>query len=262
MANTLMIGPLPPCMVLAAGLGTRLRPLTDTCPKPLIPLAPSGLHPETPLGRILRALAAGGCPKVVVNVHYLAPMVEAAVETARRELGLVIAISHETDLLETGGGLKQAAALLSEAPDETVMVINSDAIWSEPTMPLLQPLWQAWQARGATLDTLLTVVPQARVAGLFNHADFRLREDGTLVRVPRTPTAEGGTREGVVYAGVHITRVGPVRAVPERRFSLNVVWDKQLLAGRVGGWTYGGLWAEVGSPTGLAAAQALVAAHG
>jgi N-acetyl-alpha-D-muramate 1-phosphate uridylyltransferase len=262
MANTLMFGPLPPCMVLAAGLGTRLRPLTDACPKPLIPLTPGREHPETPLGRILRTLAAGGCPKVVVNVHYLAPMVEAAVDAARRELGLVIEISHETELLETGGGLKQAAKLLGEANDGTVMVVNSDAIWSEQTVPLLQPLWEAWQARGATLDTLLTVVPQARVAGLFNHADFSLREDGTLVRVPRTPTAQGGTPAGVVYAGVHITRVGPVRALPERKFSLNVVWDGQLQAGRVGGWTYGGPWAEVGSPTGLAAAQALVAAHG
>lgn len=257
-----MVRPLPPCMVLAAGLGTRLRPLTDTCPKPLIPLAPDGAQNGTPLGRILAALAAGGCPKVVVNVHYLAPMVEAAVAEARQAMGLVVEISHEPELLETGGGLKQAAGLLDEARDGAVMVINSDAVWSEQTVPLVQPLWAAWQARADTLDTLLTVVPQARVAGLFNHADFTLREDGTLVRVPRTPTAEGGTQEGVVYAGVHMTRLRPVLAVPEQRFSLNVVWDAQLQDGRVGGWTYGGPWAEVGTPTGLAAAQALVAAHG
>jgi MurNAc alpha-1-phosphate uridylyltransferase len=233
-------------MILAAGLGTRLRPLTDTCPKPLLPV---GGVPV--IFRTLDMVAAAGIPRAVINVHYLAEMLEQAVLAhiaAKRWQGLEVQFSREDTLLETGGGLKKAAPLLQR---DEVLVINSDAMWHDMRDPLLHPLMAAWQARPE--GALLSLVPVARTQDFQPLGDFDLRTDGTLSR--------DGDRAHwpYVFASVHVTEVAPVCAEDQLRFSLNVVWDKLRMQGRLRGWVYDAPWVVMDTPAGMERAAALVA---
>ncbi len=225
-----MTHPSPQALMLfAAGLGTRMRPLTDDRPKPLIPVAGRAL--------IDHALdqAPPGLP-VVVNLHYRGAQIRdhLAGRTGTR-------FSDESDrLLETGGGLKRALPLLGADP---VFVMNSDAVWTGPS-PLTQ-LAAHWDSR--QMDALLLLVPRAQATGHTGAGDFVADAQGRLTRGP-----------GAVYTGAHITRTGPVADWPEDIFSLNRVWDQMAGRGRLFGLIHQGGWCDVGRPDSIPLAEALL----
>lgn len=214
-----------PVMIFGAGLGTRMAPLTETMPKPLIPVA------GRPLLDHALELATGR--PVVVNTHYLAE------HMARHLRGKPsVQISHESELLETGGGLAKARALLD---DRTCFTLNSDAVWSG-TNPL-DLLERAWQPE--IMDALLLLVPRARAVGHVGHGDFTMTPSGALRR----------GRGGLVYTGAQLLNLTTLDTIETPVFSLNKVWDRLTLKDRLFGITYPGSWADVGTPQGIRAAE-------
>ncbi|WP_284165163.1 nucleotidyltransferase family protein [Frigidibacter sp. SD6-1] len=213
-------------MLFAAGLGTRMRPLTDDRPKPLIEVA----------GRTLLHHALDqtrGDERIVVNLHYRGEQIRQHLQGREN-----IAFSAETEtLLETGGGLKAALPLLGADP---VFVMNSDAVWNGAN-PLDQ-LAAAWD--GERMEALLLLVPKDRATGHTGRGDFLLGGDARLTRWP-----------GHVYTGAHITRTGRIAAWPEDRFSLNPVWDAMAAEGRLYGAIHQGGWCDVGRPESIALAE-------
>lgn len=224
-----------PLILFAAGLGTRMRPLTDHCPKPLIPVVGRPL-----IDRALDLAQMAKAAPIVVNTHYLSAMLETHLA------GTSVRISPEPDLiLETGGGLKQALPLLGPGP---VMTLNPDAVWRGPNpLMLLQAAWDPDR-----MDALLLVQDRARVMGRKGKADFVQDSDGRLTRA--------ATDQGVLYLGAQILRTETVAAFPDRVFSLNRIWDGMIASGRLYGLSYDGAWCDVGSPAGLAEAEAMLGA--
>jgi len=218
------------CMIFAAGFGTRMRPLTDTMPKPLIEVAGRRLidHALTP------AQEAGLSP-IVVNAHYRANQIEQALAGT----GITV-INEQPDVLETGGGLKNAAPLF---PGDSVATMNSDAVWSGPNP--FAPLLDHWDP--ARMDALLLCVPIERALGRDGRSDFELLSDDQLIR-----------GEGWVYTGAHITRIAPVTDNPKTVFSLNEVWNQSAEQNRLFGVEYSGSWCDVGQPSSIALAEAMV----
>lgn len=231
-------------MVLAAGVGSRLRPLTDETPKPLI-----NVGGQPVILRTLGMLAAVGIERVVINTHYMAPMLERAVMAGLGKAapaGLAVHFSREETLMETGGGIKKALPLLGDKP---FLVVNSDAVWRED-VPLLRPLMEAFNM--AKHDALLAVIPKATAKEFQPLGDFKFeKRGGKLVR--------NGKRElyNVIYAGVHVTHPGLFAAAGNGPFSLNVVWKDARERGRLQGFLYEGAWADMGTHTGLAVARKL-----
>jgi len=214
-------------MLFAAGRGTRMGALTADRPKPLIEVAGRPL--------IEHALAlTRGIPRVVVNTHAHAAQLEAHLA------GRGVAISHEPELLETGGGLRAALPLLGPGP---VFTLNSDAVWTGPNP--LATLREGW-GRGA--EALLLLVPAARARGRAGPGDFSLGPDGRLCR--------GGD---LVYTGAQILHTGGLAEIPGRVFSLNLLWDRMAARGGLCGVLHPGGWADVGHPAGIAAAEAMLA---
>ena len=212
-------------MLFAAGLGTRMGALTAAQPKPLIPVAGRPL--------IDHALAQARGLRVVVNTHYLADQVAAHV--AGRAV-----VSHEPDLLETGGGLKAALPLLGPQP---VFTLNSDAVWTGAN-PLAE-LRAAWDAD--RMDVLVLLIPRAAARGHAGAGDFLTDAQGRIARGP-----------GAVYSGAQIIRPALVADWPERVFSLNRVWDAAIARGRAFGVLHEGGWCDVGRPEGIAVAEAML----
>lgn len=229
-------------MVLAAGLGTRLRPLTDTTPKPLVNVG--GLPV---IIRSLIALKNAGIQRAVINTHHLAPMLEEAVKAANP--GLTLHFSREETLLETGGGIKKALPLLGEDP---FVVVNSDAVWLEDACPLLRPLMNRFDVRAH--DVLMAVVPTRRTTGFRNDGgDFVLdAATGRLSRPADRALAD------VVYAGIHVMHPAFLALEGDGAFSLTRPWAEAARAGRLHGWLYDAPWVDMGSPTGLACARELI----
>lgn len=227
-------------MVLAAGLGSRMRPITDTCPKPLVPVGGRRL-----IDRVLDRLVEAGVARAVVNVHHLADQVEAHV---RRERRLAITISDERDaLLETGGGVKRALALLSP----TFLVLNSDSLWTERGAGAIGLLLEQW--RPDLMDALLLLAPRDSL-GYDGDGDFSRATDGRLARRER-----GGTAP-LVYAGVAILKAASFEGTPEGAFSLNLIFDRAIAADRLYGWPLEGEWLHVGTPEAIRAAEERLAA--
>jgi N-acetyl-alpha-D-muramate 1-phosphate uridylyltransferase len=230
--------PVTRAMVLAAGLGKRMRPITATVPKPLVEVAGRAL-----LDHALDRAAESGITHAVVNVHYLPDLVEA--HLVRREAAPAITISDERDrLLETGGGVRRALAHLGDAP---FMVFNSDSFWLEGPRPNLGRLVGAWDPDA--MDILLLVAPAATSLGYEGLGDFRMEADGRLLR-----RAE---REVVpfIYAGVAILKPGLFADTPEGAFSLNLLFDRAIARGRLHGVRLDGQWLHVGTPQGLKDAE-------
>jgi len=229
-------------MVMAAGLGKRMRPLTATKPKPLIEVAGKAL-----LDHVLDRLRAAGVRTVVVNVHYLADSLEA--HLARTANGLEVMISDERDqLLETGGGLVRAQSLIDSDP---FLAINSDNLWVDGPADTLKLLASHWD--GGKMDALLLLVPQARAMNHKGLGDFHMNRVGQLRRRGRSRVAP------FVYTGVQIVSKALLKDAPEGAFSTNLLWDKAIAAGRCFGAVHQGLWFDVGNPQAIRATEQVLA---
>lgn len=229
-------------MVLAAGLGKRMRPLTATRPKPLVEVAGKAL-----LDHVLDRLRAAGIARAIVNVHYLADALEAHLK--RRAGDMDIVISDERDqLLETGGGLVRAAPLIG---DDRFLVVNSDNLWIDGPVDAIRLLDQRWDE--ATMDALLLVVPQARANGHNGMGDFHMDAAGRLSR--RRPARVAP----FVYTGIQIVSRRLLADAPEGPFSTNLLWNRAIAAGRLYGVVHQGLWFDVGTPGAIARTEAMLA---
>ncbi|MCC6303674.1 MAG: NTP transferase domain-containing protein [Rhodobacteraceae bacterium] len=229
--------PHPALMVFAAGFGTRMGALVAHRPKPMLPVAGRPL-----LDHALALASAAGIGRVVVNTHYRAAAI--AAHLANRP---EVRIAHEPEILETGGGLKAALPALGGA---AVLTLNADAVFTgRNPLAALAAAWPGAAAGGA--EALLLLVPAARARGHGGAGDFALAADGRL------------TRAGpFVYTGAQAIAAAPVAAHPGRAFSLNAVWDGLIARGTAFGLLHPGGWCDVGTPAGLAAAEALIAGGG
>jgi MurNAc alpha-1-phosphate uridylyltransferase len=227
-------------MVLAAGLGKRMRPLTASQPKPLVRVGGKALIDYT-----LDALAHAGVAKAVVNVHYLADALEA--HLARRKTGPAITISDERELLrETGGGMVKAAPLLSDP----FFCLNSDNIWLDGPRNVFDELSARWEPD--QMDALLLVVPHARALNYQGKGDFHLDPIGRITR-RRT-----GRIAPFIYMGIQIVSHRLLREAPAGPFGTMRLWERAIEEGRLYGLSHSGLWCEVGDPMAIAPTEALL----
>jgi N-acetyl-alpha-D-muramate 1-phosphate uridylyltransferase len=228
-------------MVLAAGLGKRMRPLTATRPKPLIEVAGQSL-----LDHLLERLRAAGVEKAVVNVHYLADAVEAHLR--KNGHGLDIKISDERSLLlETGGGMVKAAPLIDADP---FLVVNSDNLWVDGPADTLKLLASHWD--GERMDALLLLVPHARAANHGGRGDFHMDRQGRLRRRRLSHVAP------FVYTGIQMVSKRLLEGAPDGPFSTNILWDRAMEQGRCFGAVHQGLWFDVGTPQSIKATELIL----
>lgn len=228
-------------MVLAAGLGRRMRPLTATRPKPLVEVAG-----RTLLDRALGTLTAGGVTKVVVNVHYMADRIEAHLKA--RNKALQVSISDERDrLLETGGGITRALPLIDADP---FLSINADNIWVDGPIGAAEILANRWDA--AEMDALLLMVPLARANCHRGPGDFHMDAMGRLTR--RRP----GRIAPFVFTGFQMLSKRLFDGQPVEPFSMNRLWDKAAAEGRLYGVVHQGLWFDVGTAAAVKETEALL----
>ena len=226
-------------MIMAAGLGKRMRPLTATKPKPLIEVGGKAL-----LDHVLEKLRAAGVKNVVVNVHYLADAVEA--HLASRAHGLEVVISDERrQLMETGGGLVKAAPLIDCDP---FIAINSDNLWVDGPADTLKLLAAHWD--DARMDALLLLVPLARAENHKGMGDFHMDRSGRVRRRDKGHVAP------FVFTGVQMMAKRLLRDAPEGPFSTNLLWDRAIEAGRCFGAVHQGLWFDVGTPSSIPMTEA------
>lgn len=231
-------------MVLAAGLGTRLRPITDTMPKPLVPIAGKPM-----IDYVLDALAEAGVEEAVVNVHHLADQMEA--HLARRNKPKVLISDERDKLMDSGGGLVKGLTVLPRKP---LFVMNADLFWvgegrGEPSN--LSRLAGFFDPEH--MDIAMLVVRNEDTTGHNGKLDFSLGEDGRLTRYKE------GRPNPVVYAGAFVLAPGLLDDAPEGPFGLNASFDKAIAAGRLFGVMLSGHWITVGTPDAIAPAEAAVA---
>ena len=219
-------------MVLAAGLGERMRPITDSLPKPLIEL-----RGRTLLDSILDRAEAAGVPEAVVNLHYLGEMIEARLARRARPR---VNFSREETRLETGGGVRKALSLLGA---EAFFVINGDVSWLDGCTPALERLAAAWDER--EMDALLLLHPTASAVGYAGAGDFVLAPDGRMRRRREREVAP------FVFTGIQILHPRLFEDAPEGPFSLNLIYDKAGAAERLWGLRHDGEWFHIGTPEGL-----------
>jgi N-acetyl-alpha-D-muramate 1-phosphate uridylyltransferase len=232
-------------MVMAAGLGTRMRPLTNDRPKPLVQVAGKAL-----IDHSLDKLREAGIRDVVVNVHYLPDMVRAHLKTHGHDLN--IEISDESDLLlETGGGLIKALPLL---PQDPFYCINSDNIWTEREGNSLKALAAHWNAE--RMDALLLIVPKSLAHNHNGAGDFFMADDGQLVRRAAEPAAP------YIYTGIQLVSHRLLRDPPEGPFSTNVFWNRAIADGRLFGLVHNGDWFDIGAPSAIAPTEAKLMVNG
>src|SRR5436190_21335140 len=229
-------------IVLAAGQGKRMRPVSAVTPKPLVEVGGRAL-----IDYCLDGLAAIGVERAIVNVHYLADLIEAHLK-ARKAPKIVI--SDERDvLLETGGGIRRALPLLGNAP---FLVRNADSFWLEGVRPNLAWLAGGWD--GVRMDGLLLLASTVRSIGYSGRGDFNLEKDGRLARRPERTVAP------FVYAGAAIFSRRLFDDAPEGAFSLNLLFDRAIAAGRLFGVRLDGTWINVETPGSIEAATEAIAA--
>lgn len=224
-------------MILAAGLGRRMRPITATTPKPLVEVAGRSL-----IDRVFERLEAAGVEETLVNVHYLADLVEVHV---RRRTSMTVRISDERSrMLGTGGGIVKALPLLGDQP---FYLCNSDSFWIEGVRQNLLRLAEAWD--GARMDALLLLAPVVGSIGYDGRGDFDLSPEGRLTRRADRRIAP------FVYAGAAILAPELFADAPEPPFSLNVLFDRAIERERLYGLRMEGLWLHVGTPAAIRAAE-------
>lgn len=220
-------------MVLAAGLGKRMRPLTATQPKPLVRVAGKALIDHT-----LDQVNAAGIAHAVVNVHYLADALEGHLDV--RATGPDIAISDErAQLLETGGGMVHARTQL---PDP-FFSLNSDNIWLDGPRSVFAELSQAWDAD--RMDALLLLAPHARALNYRGKGDFHLDPAGRVSR------RRSGRIAPFIFTGIQLVSHRLLRDAPDGPFSTNVLWNRAIEEDRLYGLSHTGLWFEVGEPAAI-----------
>jgi MurNAc alpha-1-phosphate uridylyltransferase len=230
-------------MVMAAGLGKRMRPLTATRPKPLILVAGKPL-----IDHALDRLEAAGVRRAVVNVHYLADTLEAHV--MRRKGAMEVVVSDERRrLMETGGGLVQARALLGDDP---IVVVNSDNLWVDGPVDAIKLLASRYDP--AIMDALLLMVPLARAHNYRAQGDFHLAPDGRI-----SGRRKAGCVAPFAFTGVQIMNPAIIVDAPEGPFSTNLFWDRAIVARRAYGQVHQGLWFDVGTPPAIGATEAMLA---
>jgi MurNAc alpha-1-phosphate uridylyltransferase len=228
-------------VILAAGLGKRMRPLTVTTPKPLIEVGGRALI-DYGLDRLERA----GVEQAVVNVHYLADLVQTHV--VRRRRPAIVVSDERRQLLDTGGGIANALPALGPAP---FYVMNSDSFWIEGARPNLDWLASGWHDE--TMDALLLVASTVRTIGYPGRGDFRMDPAGRLIRRAEREVAP------FVYAGAAILHPRLFEGSPEGPFSLNLLFDKAMEAGRLFGVRLDGLWLHIGTPEAIGEAEMTIA---
>jgi N-acetyl-alpha-D-muramate 1-phosphate uridylyltransferase len=233
-----MIAKPDTAMVLAAGLGTRMRPLTDEKPKPLIPVAGKAL-----MDYALDRFAAAGVKKAIVNVHHMADQIETHL-TERRKPDIIIS-DERTLLLETGGGLKKARAHFGVAP---VFCTNTDAILLDtPGHEACDTLIERWNP--AEMDALLLLVPIKNTSGYDGKGDFDRDTDDRI-------SLRQGESAPLVFTGLQLISPALIDEGPEGPFSTRLLWDRAADRGRLFGAVHQGFWMHVGDPAALAVAEA------
>lgn len=223
-------------MVMAAGMGKRMRPLTATMPKPMVRVSGKPL-----IDHALDRLAESGVSRAVVNVHYLADALEAHV--LERDMPKVV-ISDERDaLLETGGGLIKAQ---DQLPDP-FFCLNADNIWLDGPRSAFHDLSARWNPD--EMDALLLLVSHARAENFAGKGDFYMDPVGRLKR------RASGRIAPFIYTGIQLVSKRLLRDAPEGKFSTNILWNRAMEEGRLFGISFTGLWFEVGTPEAIAPTQ-------
>ncbi|MCJ7787515.1 MAG: nucleotidyltransferase family protein [Methyloceanibacter sp.] len=233
-------------MVLAAGLGERMRPLTLRMPKPLVPLAG-----KTLLDHVLDRLASAGVKTAIVNVHYLPDQLETHVQGREGQPPEIVISDERGVLLNTGGGVVKALPLLGPGP---FFINNADSVWSEGAAPALTRMLRKWNPE--RMDSLLLLAPLTTSIGYGGKGDFAMAPDGRLTR--------RGADEVVpfAFAGVSLCDASLFEDAPQGPFSLNLLWDRALAKGRLYGMRLDGRWMHVGTPEALAEAETLFEREG
>lgn len=217
-------------MVLAAGLGTRMRPLTDEIPKPMVKLAGRPL-----IDHVLDRLEAAGVTRAVVNVHYRADVLESYLKERTRP---DIVISDEREqILDTGGGVVRAMPLLEA---DSFFIHNSDSVWLESASSILERMIEHWDE--GRMDGLLLLAPLNNALGYTGPGDFEMESDGLVSRRGEASVAP------FVFTGVSIAHKRLFDGGPEGVFSINTLWDRSIASGRIFGVRHDGLWMHVGTP--------------
>jgi MurNAc alpha-1-phosphate uridylyltransferase len=228
-------------MVLAAGLGKRMRPITDTMPKPLIKIAG-----KTLLDWALDALAALGVANAVVNVHHLPEQIVRHV--ASRTAPRVVISDESAGLLDSAGGIVKA---LPELGREPFLILNADTFWIDAGASNLERLALAWDE--ARMDILIMLAELESATGHSGGTDFLVDADGRLARSKGAP-------EGLIYAGAAIVHPRIFAGAEARPHSLNLYFDRAIAGGRLFGMKMEGRWITVGTPAAIPLAEAAVAA--
>lgn len=224
-------------VVLAAGLGTRMRPITNTIPKPLVSVNGKAL-----LDHALDALGEVGVRQASVNVHYLPEQIEAHIAT--REQPFCQVSDERNELLDSGGGVKKASRLFKNAP---FFILNADSFWVDGPTSNLDAMGTFWDED--TTDMLLLVAAKDDAVGFDGAGDFFMADDGTLTRRGDADSAP------YVYAGAIIAKQASFAAIEEDKFSLNQMFDDAISKGRLFGMQLNGLWLHVGTPDAIPEAE-------
>lgn len=225
-------------MVLAAGKGTRMRPLTNDRPKALVTVAGRAL-----IDHVLDRLVAAGVKRAVVNVHAFADMLESHLK-ARRDIDIVIS-DERAQLMETGGGVMQALPLLGPDP---IVIANIDSVWTEPAGSAIARLAAGYDR--ASMGARLMLAPMDQCLGFDGAGDFHMREDGRLAFRNDDPATDWA------YTGVQIIDPAIMTGEPVEPFSFTRVWRRLESEGRLYGAPLGGFWMHVGDPVARDAAEA------
>ncbi len=226
-------------MILAAGLGVRMRPLTNDRPKPLIEVAGKPL-----IDYCMDRLREAGVQRVVVNGHYRA---EQILQWSQQQAAPEVVFSDEqAEILDTGGGIAKALPLLGR---QSFFVLNSDSFWIDGRVPALSRLRAAWD--DTTMDCLLLLCHVDRTIGYDGRGDFRLERDGRLSRQQGSGA--------LAYIGGYLLHPRLFAGVAVEKFSMNVLWDKAISEGRLHGIAHSGKWLHVGTPAAIALAEAELA---
>lgn len=229
-------------MVLAAGRGERMRPITDRIPKPLVAVAGKAM-----IDHVLDRLAAAGVERAVVNVHHLADQIER--HLAGRQQPQIVISDERAAVLDTGGGVVKALGLLGGEP---FFHVNSDTLWIDGATPNLDRLAAAFDP--AAMDALLLLAPVTDSIGYPGRGDFTMASDGRLKRRAERNVAP------FVYAGAAILRPELFASAPQGAFSLTRLFNQAAEAGRLHGLRLEGVWMHVGTPEAIAEAEAAIAA--